>query len=222
MSSDLAVIFDMDGVLVDSYLAHFESWRSLGAEYGRTITEEDFAQQFGRTSREIVAAYWGEDAFSDEQIAAMDQRKEAAFREIIARDFPAMPGAKQLLKSLHEAGFRLAVGSSGPPENIEMVLDRLGCRRLFSAVVTGADVQRGKPDPQVFLLAAERLGVAPQRCAVVEDAPAGVSAANRAAMASIGFASTGRRPEELSHARLVVTSLGELSPQRIARLIDGR
>lgn len=221
MSHDLAVIFDMDGVLIDSYHAHFQSWRVVAAEHGRTITEEDFARQFGRTSREIIGAYWGEGAFSDEQIAEMDDRKEAAFRQLVQANFPAMPGAKQLVQSLHRAGFRLAVGSSGPPANIELVLDRLGCRRLFSAVVTGADVTRGKPDPQVFLLAAERLGVHPERCAVVEDAPAGVTAANRAGMASIGFASTGRLPEQLSHARLVVTSLAELGPQRVAEVIGG-
>jgi beta-phosphoglucomutase len=219
MSKDLAVIFDMDGVLVDSYRAHFESWREVAVEEGLSVTEPEFAKTFGRTSREIIAALWGEGRYTPNEVLALDDRKEAAFREIVRDDFPVMSGAVELLESLAAAGFRLAVGSSGPPANIELVLDRLGCRELFGATITGMDVTRGKPDPQVFLLAAERLGIEPRRCAVVEDAPAGVAAANSAGMASIGLASTGRNREELCEARLVVDSLGELSPAAIGALI---
>jgi beta-phosphoglucomutase len=220
MSDELAVIFDMDGVLVDSYHAHFKSWQAVAAEAGRTVTEEDFATHFGRTSREIIATYWGDTGLSDQQIAALDDRKEAAFRKILESDFPVMPGAPELLESLHEAGFLLALGSSGPPENVDLVLDKLGTRSLFGAVVNGMDVTRGKPDPQVFLIAAERLGVAPKRCAVVEDAPPGVAAAKAAGMASVGLVSTGRTREELAEADLVVDSLGELSPDMLRELIS--
>ena len=219
MSERLAVIFDMDGVLVDSYQAHFESWRAVAAEEGLAITEAQFATTFGCTSREIIAAMWGKGHYDDGQIAALDERKEAAFRQIIEADFPVMPGATQLLRSLHGAGFALAVGSSGPPENIDLVLDRLEARALFSAVVTGMDVTRGKPDPQVFQIASERLAVPPARCAVVEDAPPGVAAANAAGMTSIGFASTGRTPQQLSDADLTITSLGELSPEIVRSLV---
>jgi len=222
MSDRLAVIFDMDGVLVDSYQAHFKSWRAVAAEEGLAITEAQFATTFGCTSREIIAALWGEGHYDDEQIAALDDKKEAAFRRIIEADFPAMPGATQLLRSLHDAGFALAVGSSGPPENIELVLDRLEARALFAAVVTGMDVTRGKPDPQVFQIASRRLGVPPARCAVVEDAPPGVAAAKAAGMTSIGFVSTGRTRRQLSDADLTITSLGELSPEIVRELISHR
>jgi beta-phosphoglucomutase-like phosphatase (HAD superfamily) len=127
----------------------------------------------------------------------------------------------KLIDALVTAGFKLGVGSSGPPENISVTLDKLARGRSFGAVVTGADVQRGKPDPQVFLLAAERLGVPPAQCAVVEDAPQGVEAANRAGMTSIGLTGTTTR-DALSHARLVVDRLDELAPQRIAELINSR
>ncbi len=217
--SPLAVIFDMDGVLVDSYFAHYESWRRLAAEYDLTVTEDDFIRHFGRTSREIVEAYWGVDRFSTGEITAMDERKEAIFREILHSDFRPMPRIDALLPGLREAGFMLAVGSSGPPENVQMVLEKLAARQLFDAIVTGKDVTRGKPDPQVFLLAAERLGVAPQQCAVVEDAPAGITAAHRARMAAIGLVSTGRTPESLQEADLVVRSLTELNPKIIGDLI---
>jgi beta-phosphoglucomutase len=219
MSDDLAAIFDMDGVLVDSYHAHFKSWQMVAADEGLTVSEASFAAQFGRTSREIIAAYWGKDRYNEEEIAALDARKEAAFRRILKADFRVMPGARELLESLHDAGFSLAVGSSGPPENVDMVVGELGARGLFRAIVTGDDVTRGKPDPQVFLIAAERLGAPPERCAVVEDAPAGIAAANAAGMASIGLASTGRTRKSLSAADLVVDSLAELSPDVVRWLM---
>ena len=212
-----AVIFDMDGVLVDTYHTHYKSWVAMAEKEGFTFTEEQFAPTFGRTSREIIAHFWGS-GLSDQRIAEMDAAKEEAFRRIIADDFPAMPGARDLVESLAEDGFALAVGSSGPPENVAMVLDELGVSDHFQAVVTGADVTRGKPDPQVFLIAAERLRTAPAACAVIEDAPAGVAAARAAGMKAIGLVSTGRAPEDLDEADLVVRQLSELPPSRIREL----
>jgi beta-phosphoglucomutase len=222
MNEQLAVIFDMDGVLVDSYDAHFLSWRTIAASRGRSMTREEFDATFGRTSREIIAALWPDEVSSDEQIARLDAEKEAAFRNILADDFPRMPGAEALLESLHAAGFALAIGSSGPPENVELVLDRLGHRSLFGAVVHGMDVTRGKPDPQVFLLAAERLGVPPPHCAVVEDAPLGIAAAKAAGMASVGLVSTGRTWEGLAAADLTVDRLSRLAPAAFRLLIARR
>ena len=215
-----AVIFDVDGVLVDSFQAHFQSWLMLARENGFSFTREDFTSTFGRTSRDIIAALWPVEDLADEQILTLDDRKEALFRGLIADDFPAMDGATELIDALLEAGYLLAVGSSGPPENISLVLERLVRAEAFAAVVTGMDVTAGKPDPQVYLLAAERLQVAPARCAVVEDAPAGIAAARAARMASIGLASTGRSVQELCDAALVVRSLRELTPQVIGALIE--
>lgn len=189
---------------------------------GLSFTEAEFAPTFGRTSREIIAHFWGDGRYTDAEIAALDTRKEAAFRRLIEADFPAMPGVGRLLKDLHDAGFALAVGSSGPPENVALVLDKLGARSLFQSLVTGMDVTRGKPDPQVFLIAAERLGMSPARCAVIEDAPAGVAAAHAAGMTSIGLTSTGRTAESLSAAQLVVGSLAELSAELLRELIACR
>jgi len=220
MSNSYAAIFDMDGVLVDTYHAHYRSWLAMAEPEGLHFTEADFAPTFGRTSREIIAHFWGRDRYNDAQIAALDDRKEAAFRRIIETEFPAMPGVDRLLAALSEADFALAVGSSGPPENVDVVLDRLHARPLFGAVVTGMDVTRGKPDPQVFLLAAERLGVPAARCAVIEDAPAGVAAAHAAGMASVGLLSTGRTRQALADADAIVGSLGEISPEMLRGLID--
>jgi beta-phosphoglucomutase len=222
MSDALAVIFDMDGVLVDSYAAHQESWRRLASERGYEMTDEQFTATFGRTSREIIELLWGNGQLSNEEIARLDDRKEAYYREIIRRDFPAMEGAAELIGALSAAGFRLAVGSSGPPENVELVLDRLNRAGLFQGTVSGNDVTRGKPDPQVFQIAAERLGVAAERCVVVEDAPAGIAAAHAAQMKCVGLVSTGRTAQELAAADLVVQSLSVLTAQSFSALVEKR
>jgi len=212
------VIFDMDGVLIDSYAAHFASWRRVYSEMGLDYTEADFAADFGRTSRDILFRRFG-DQLTSERTRELDERKEALFRDELQEHFPAMDGAGELIDALAGDGFRLAVGSSGPPENIGLCLEKLGRGSKFGAVVTGQDVTRGKPDPQVFQLAAERLGVPPARCAVVEDAVHGVEAANRAGMKSIALVGTATR-EQLAGADLIVSSLRELTGEGLRRLID--
>ncbi|MEX0701116.1 MAG: HAD family phosphatase [Planctomycetales bacterium] len=219
MVESRGVIFDVDGVLVDSYEAHFESWKRLGTESGRGYSRADFEWGFGRTSREVIRAQWDGAKMTDAEVREIDDRKEAYYRELVRANFPEMPGARRLVRALHKAGFRLAVGSSGPPANVQVVIDRYGLGPYLSAVVHGRDVTRGKPDPQVFQLAAGRLGVPPARCVVVEDAPAGIEAARRAGMKCIGVASTGRTPEQLAAADCIVGSLEELDPDRFAALL---
>lgn len=220
MPSPYAVIFDVDGVLTDSYDAHFQSWRQMFGEIGVEFTDEQFRSTFGRTNRDIFGElYPGE--MSDERSRQLGDRKEELYRSIVRESFAPLPGAVELIDALRAAGFKLAVGSSGPPENVALTLEELGRTASFSAVITGADVQRGKPDPQVFQLAASRLSVPADRCAVIEDAPQGIEAANRAGMTSIAILGTTTR-EKLAHARMVVESLIVLKPQRIAALIDGK
>ena len=214
-----AVIFDLDGVLVDSYTTHFESWQQLCREWKLSMTESEFASTFGRTTREVVAEFWSAKQFSPEDVVTLDQRKEAIFRQKLQQDFPAMDGAQQLIEDLYRAGVTVGLGSSAPPENVWLSLDLLGCRERFAAVVTGEDVSRGKPDPEVFLRCAERLGVDPSSCVVVEDAPAGVAAARAAGMPCVGVASRGRTRDELAAADQVVDSLEQLSSDSLRRVI---
>ncbi len=214
----MAVIFDVDGVLTDSYAPHFLSWQRMFGELDRSFTEDQFRATFGRTNRDIFGELY-EGSLAEEQLRAWGDRKEVLYREIIAEKFTAMPGAVELIDALVDEGIKVGVGSSGPPENIRVTLEKLERAHRVGAVVTAVDVTRGKPDPQVFLIAAERLGVPPARCAVVEDAVQGVEAASRAGMTSIGLTSTTTR-EKLSHATLVVDRLEELSPARIRSLIE--
>jgi beta-phosphoglucomutase len=216
-----AVIFDMDGVLIDSYEAHFQSWVELGQETGITYTRENFAWAFGRTSRECIATFWPK-TLTTQQIRELDDRKELLYRNIIAAHLPIMDGILKLIDDLSAAGFKLAVGSSGPPENVWLTVEKLGRKHAFGAVITGMDVKHGKPHPEVFLTAAARLGVSNHHAAVIEDATAGITAALAAGQTAIGLVSTGRFHDQLNEAHLIVDTIPELSPDRIAKLIDSR
>src|SRR5271165_6589 len=124
MKFEFAAIFDMDGVLIDSYKAHYQSWMEMARRRGLSISEQQFKISFGRTSRECMAQYWGSGRFSEEEVKAMDLEKEAGFRRIIAADFPVMHGSAELISALCEAGFGVAVGSSAPRENVDAAIDR--------------------------------------------------------------------------------------------------
>ena len=190
----------------------------MAREHGLEITEEEFASTFGQTSREIIARFWGPDLDAAAR-EALDARKEAIYGDLIRVDFPAMPGAVALIDALAADGFLLAVGSSGPPENIELTLERLGRRDRFRGIVTGRDVTRGKPDPQVFEIAGERLGVAADRCVVIEDAPVGIAAAHAAGMASVALVGTAPpgRFADADLCRAFAARAGSGWPARAAR-----
>ena len=211
------VLFDVDGVIVDSYEPHFLSWQRMFAEIDVEFTDEQFRGTFGRTNADIFAElYSGQ--LTPERVVELGERKESLYREILRENFVAMTGAMALIDNLADARFRLGIGSSGPPANIALTLEMIDRADKFDAIVTGADVERGKPDPQVFAMGAEKLGVDPACCAVIEDAPQGVEAANRAGMTSIALTGTTTR-EALAHADLVVDHLAELDASRIKDLI---
>lgn len=212
------VIFDMDGVLVASGPAHAQSWRLVARKHQIDISDELFKQTFGRPSRDIVRIIWGDDV-SDDQIAALDTEKEAAYRDLITGMVPLMIGCREVLRGLADAGYVLSVATSGPPENVRLVLTEthLG---PFEAVVTGFDIEHGKPAPDCFLLAAERCGLSPSDCVVVEDAPVGIEAAVAAGMPAIALAGT--HPAETlaaAGAAHVVHELSAIQPELVARLL---
>ena len=220
MSEAYGLIFDIDGVLVDSYQAHFLSWRQMLERHDSSMTEPQFAASFGRRSVDILELVgYGED-LTAEQIGELDEEKESLYRDLVQHDFPEMPGASELIRQLDAAHFQQAVGSSGPPENVQLALERLTEGALISAQVTGADVIHGKPHPEVFLLAADRMEVPPARCAVIEDATAGIQAANAAGMVSIALLSTGHTRAEFAEADRIVEKLTDLTPAAIQEMID--
>ncbi|MBC24199.1 MAG: haloacid dehalogenase [Phycisphaerae bacterium] len=220
----LVAIFDLDGTLADSYDHHHISWKLLARENGVEVTDKQFHEHFGRKNREMIDGMWrrsGRPVPNDQEYRALSDRKEQLFRDHASAEFPVMNGALELLRSLHQAGWRLAVGSSAPRANVELTLVNVDPDDLFEAVVTGNDVSQGKPEPEVFLKAAELMGTSPQQCIVVEDARAGIEAAHRAGMPAVALCSRGHTHEELSDAELVVDSLDDLNPQRLGEILAG-
>jgi len=186
-----AFIFDMDGTIVDNMGFHLRSWLELFNRRGHAVGDEAafFAATAGRTGHEIISQTLGEDLEHD-HVAALIHEKEVLYREIYAPHLRAVEGFGALVSAARASGIRLAVGTAAPPGNVDFTLDGLGVRELFDTVVGAADVKRGKPEPDVFLLAAERCGADPAHCIVFEDAPLGVEAARRAGMRCVVLTTT--------------------------------
>jgi beta-phosphoglucomutase len=214
-------IWDMDGTLVDTAELHFRAWEEVCREEGRPFSRADFAATFGRRNPEIIRALFG-DRFDDEQVEELGERKEEKYRAAARRGVAPLPGVVPLLEGLRRAGFRQAIGSSAPRANLDLILGLMGVASFFDAVVSSEDTQRGKPDPQVFLVAAERLGVPPGRCVVFEDAVAGVQAARAAGMKCVAVRFVGHHPEDALRrggADLVVPTLEQVSVQAVRALL---
>jgi beta-phosphoglucomutase len=213
-----AVLWDMDGTLIDSAEYHWLAWRDTLEQEGYTLTFEHFTFSFGQRNDAILRRYFGE-SISLANVERIGGAKEAAYREMVrSRGIAALPGVREWLHRLAATGWRHAVASSAPPTNIEVILDVLGVRDYFQAYVSAEDVRHGKPAPDVFLFAAERLGVPPSRCVVVEDAPAGVEAGRRGGMRTIGIASMNR----VLDADIVVSSLDQLAQDAFDKLVPHR
>ncbi len=199
-----AVLWDMDGVLVDTGDLHLETWRLVLNEMGIEMDEPLFRSTFGMNNHGVLSTVLGhpvDDAFV-EDVAG---RKEAAFRHMLRGRVKLLPGVRAALEGLRAAGYRNAVASSAPMENIDALVDALEIRELFDALVSAAAMP-SKPDPAVFLEAARQVGRAPADCTVVEDAVVGVQAALRGGMRCIAVTTTNPRAA-LSAAHLVVDTL---------------
>jgi len=212
-----AVIWDMDGVLADTAPHHLRAWQETFAKRGIKFTEADFKRGFGIRNDAIIKNTLGEQTTKAE-IEAIAKEKEATFRRIIGKDVKPLPGALELLKALDERGIRMAIASSTTIENIHLIIGSLGIADYFKAVITGHDVTEGKPSPQVFLLAAQKLGAEPKNCIVVEDAVAGVKAAKSAGMYCVAVSNTHPK-EKLNEADLIVASLEMVTVKDLEKLL---
>ena len=212
-----SVLWDLDGTLVDSEQYHWLAWRDTMAAEGVTLTHPEFLKTFGLRNDAIVPQ-WIPGA-SPQSVDRIANSKEALYRRLVREGGLApLPGARQWTESLALDGWLQAIASSAPRENVDAVLAVIGLAACFQAIVSAEDVTLGKPHPQVFLTAAARLGSPPACSIVVEDAPAGVEAARRAGMASIGV----RRAGSPLPADLAVSSLADLPPDAFSRLLSSR
>ncbi|MDX2033640.1 MAG: beta-phosphoglucomutase family hydrolase [Blastocatellia bacterium] len=185
-----AVIWDLDGTLIDSADFHWQAWRAVMAVEEFTITYEAYVADFGKRNDEILRSRV-DAALSDAEIARISLAKEEEYRRMVREaGLQLLPGAEDWLKRLSANGWRQALGTSAPRGNIDAVFAALGIAPWFDAVMSSEEVRAGKPAPDVFLRAAEKMGVPPEQCIVIEDAPAGIEAARRAGMRSIGVLTT--------------------------------
>lgn len=218
--SEYAVIWDVDGVLIDSAEQHRQAWHAMARENGFPYTDADFWETFGMRNGDIIPRVFG--VSEPARVAALGERKEVIYRELLARQAAALPGAVELMAALHAAGYRQALGSSAPEENIRAIVRLLDIGPYLDATVSGETVARGKPAPDIFLAAADALGVAPARCLVIEDAPAGVAAAHAGGMRALAVRRAGQPDAPgLEAAERVVDSLRDVDVALVDRIVSG-
>ena len=217
-----AVLWDMDGTLVDTAEHHHVAWRNAALSAGREFFPEDFARTFGHRNPEIITYLFGTRIVgaAAEQLA---DRKEEEYRDAIRKHgVELLPGARVFIEALFAAGFKQAIGTSAPRANLEQILLQTRTATFFQATVTGQDTAKGKPDPEVFLSGAKLLGVIPSNCVVFEDAEAGVMAAKAAGMKCVAVCTGGHSSSDqlrASGADLVIKDLTFIDVPKILSLL---
>jgi beta-phosphoglucomutase len=203
--SEYAVLWDMDGVLVDSGDLHRRAWRRFLAAQGKPVSDEIFEQGFGRPNEQVLPAYFGD--LPETEIRRLSEEKEACYRDLVrAEGASSTPGALIWMARFARAGMLQAIATSGPRANAELIVERMGLRPYLSAIITSEDVARGKPHPDVFLCTAARIGIPPSRCLVIEDSVHGVRAARAAGMRCLAIETT-HAANELGDADLVLPDM---------------
>ena len=216
MSDIRAVLWDMDGTLIDSEKFHWISWRDTMAAEGIVISHEQFLSSFDQRNDSILPRWLGA-ATTPERIEKIGNAKEELYRQLIRQHgISPLPGVAHWVRQLHEDGWLQVIASAAPRANIDAVMKALSATHIFQGIVSADDVHRGKPDPEVYLVAAARVGASPDRCIVVEDAAAGVEGARRAGMRSIGVSRGGKHLP----ADVVVQSLESLDPDTFEKLLE--
>ncbi len=183
------IIFDMDGTMVDNMMVHHRAWQKQLALLGLSLSLEEVRRTIHGINTEILDRLFG-NRFSMEEKLAISDQKEAAYRDIFEKELKLIDGLSDFLLNCKENGIPMAIGTAAPAENVNFVLDKLHLRPFFSGIFHAGDVTKGKPDPQIFLKAADSLGLSPSDCLVFEDSPTGAEAALRAGCKSIILTTT--------------------------------
>jgi beta-phosphoglucomutase family hydrolase len=212
-----AVIFDWDGVVVDSSAHHERSWEILAAQRGLPLPADHFKRGFGKKNNVIIPDLgW---ATEPAEVDALAHEKEEIYRSLVReKGIEPLQGVRELLAALQDAKIPCAIGSSTEQANLDCLLDMMDLRNFFRVIVSGEEVVHGKPDPSIFLLAAERLGFAPADCVVIEDALVGIEAAKRAGMPVLAVATT-NPVEALGSADAALPTMAEVTINHLAGLI---
>jgi beta-phosphoglucomutase len=218
-----AALFDMDGVLIDNTNFHINAWLQFAQRHGFPLTKDQYVANInGRVSADAMAYVFQRPIIADE-LVTLTEEKEGIYRELYGPHLRPTPGLLPFLDALKAATVKLAVGTSAPASNVRFTLDGLPLRPYFDAVVDASMIEHGKPNPEIYLTAAARVGVDPAYCIVLEDAFAGIEAGLRAGMTVVALATTHTRAELAdSGAALIVDDFTELTVDAIQALVKGR
>lgn len=211
--NSFAVIFDMDGVIIDSNPFHKISLRQFCEKYGYHLSDEELVNRiYGRTNKEWITNLFG--PLSHDELIRYEEEKEGLFRELFKNDIKALDGLNQFLHQLKEKHIPVAIGTSAPRSNVDYVLAHTKLEKYFSVILDESHVEHGKPNPEIYLKVADRLGFEPARCIVFEDSLSGVESARRAGAKVVGVATT-HSADELSHTDLVIADFNTLTPENL-------
>lgn len=214
-----AVLFDMDGVLVNTEPVHYRMWKEAFYNRGLEVSYDVYKGCIGTTDNYLMDLIWdhyGRDFRGDKKL--LEERMAIEERVPKEESYPEMPGVREMLRGLHEAGFLLAIASSSPVSRIETAVDHLGVRQYFSLLNSGENVARSKPAPDIYLDTAKKLGVEPAECVVLEDSENGTLAAVSAGMTCVGLRNPDSGDQNLERAKAAIRELKEFTPELIRKL----
>jgi beta-phosphoglucomutase len=216
MTTVKACLFDLDGVIVDTAVYHFQAWRRLANELGFDFTEHQNEQLKGISRMESLELIlnWGGVSLTEEEKIAWATKKNQWYLDLVMQMTPneVLPGVPDFLKSLRENGIKIALGSAS--KNSKLILEKIQMLDYFDAIIDGNNITKGKPDPQVFLMGAEATGVQPTECVVFEDAVAGVQAAKAGGMKAVGVGSA----DILTEADIVISTFEGFSVEKLLQM----
>jgi HAD superfamily hydrolase (TIGR01509 family) len=199
----MVFIFDMDGVVVDNHLFHLQAWIEFGKQHGINITESEFRKHFGSTNQTVLKSIFG-NTISELEIDILGKEKESIYRELYTSFIKPVEGLPSFLQYAHNKRIPIALATSAPYENIQFTLNATGLQKYFSILTDSSMVSRGKPDPQVYLITAAKLGVHPSECIVFEDSIPGIQSAKNAGMQVVGVATTHKPHELMMHVNEII------------------
>ncbi|NOT75580.1 MAG: HAD family phosphatase [Cyclobacteriaceae bacterium] len=218
MRNSVAVIFDMDGVIVDTNPHHKISLRQFCEKYGYQLSDEELLKKiYGRTNKEWIANLFDR-PLTVAELSAYGEEKEKLFRDIYEKDIAPVAGLEDFLKKLEENNIPKAIGTSAPKSNVDFILDNLHLRKYFNTILDESNVNHGKPNPEIYLKVAAALQFPPERCIVFEDSLSGVASAQAAGSKVVGITTTHSK-EELSHTDYVIDNFIGLDPSDLIKKV---
>lgn len=218
-SPQFVLIFDVDGTMIDSNPSHKEAYKQFFKAHNITISDDDFEQYIsGRMNPDIMKHFFGDD-IKPEQIDQFTKEKETLYQKLFAPKIKPLDGLLPFLQQAKEQGIRMAIATSGPQMNVDFLFEHIPLHPFFDEIVCSKDIEDGKPAPQIFEVAAQRLKQSADQCIVFEDSPPGIEAAQKAGMQIVAL-TTSLPPDQLKAANLVINNYEEVDVDKLKKIME--